>query len=139
LAQSPAGFCNIADKLLHFLQGLGSAQQIDLVEHNHDLLAPGAHPFKEGALAFGEGPINRGNEEYEVAARDKFFGDLLVFAQHGIDARRIHNCDIPQKVCRVANIEQTLRALLVFFLWAMAQHGDHVCSGDHTFFQDWSA
>ena len=75
------------------LLGLGG-QELDLVDHDHDLLAPVADLLQEGAFRFAEGSVGAGDEEDEVAAGHEVFGQLLVLADDRVGARRIDEVDL---------------------------------------------
>ncbi len=52
----------------------------------------------KGPLALGEGPVGRGDKDHQVAAGHKLLGQLLVAADDGVGARRVHDVDLSQKV-----------------------------------------
>ena len=80
----------------HFLLLRFGGQQLDLVDHDHDLLAPVADLLEEGAFRFAERPVGAGDEEDEVAAGHEMLGQLLVLADDGIGAGRIDQVDLLQ-------------------------------------------
>ncbi len=73
---------------------------VDLVDHDHDLLPPVADALEEGALALGERAVGRGDEEHQVRARHELAGDRLVLAMDGVGARGIDDVDVLEQLDR---------------------------------------
>jgi hypothetical protein len=73
---------------------------VDLVEDEHHLLAPGADLLEEGALALGERPVGRGDEEDEVGVGDELAGDRLVLAEDRVGPRGVDYLDLAQQLDR---------------------------------------
>ena len=69
-------------------------QDIDLVDDDDDLLAPGADLLEEGALGFGERPVCRGDEDHQVRTGHELGGDGLVLADDCVGAWRIDDVDL---------------------------------------------
>ena len=89
LAQERLGV--LAHEAEHLLPVLRAGQDVDLVHHEHDLLAPLADLLEEAALALGERPVGAGDEEHEVGAGDEVAGELLVPPDDRVGARRVHD------------------------------------------------
>jgi hypothetical protein len=79
---------------------LGGLQDVDLVDHDHDLLPPVADALEEGALALGERTVGRGDEEHHVRAGHELAGDRLVLAVDGVGARGIDDVDVLEQLDR---------------------------------------
>jgi hypothetical protein len=90
----------LSDEGLHLLELLLALEQVGLVEHDDDLLAPVADALQEDALAFGEGPVSGGDEQDQVGARHKLGGDGFVLADNGVGARGVHDADLDQQLGR---------------------------------------
>ena len=75
---------------------VGLVEDIDLVDDDHDLLAPGADALHEQALALRERTVGAGDEKDQVGARHEVLGDLLVTLDHRVGAGCIHDIDLPQ-------------------------------------------
>src|SRR5581483_4720059 len=98
-------FAIVPHEIDHFIKIVRLAQKINFIERDDNFFAPRAN-----TLALGEGAINGGDEQNEVAARDKLFGEPLMLAQNRIDSRRIDDADILQEVRRVGNFQYGLIA-----------------------------
>ena len=85
------------DEVLDFLQGSLIFEDVQLVHHQDDLLAPGQDALQELTLAFGQGMVGRGDEQHQVAARDELIGQPFVAADNGIRAGRIDNVQFLQE------------------------------------------
>ena len=59
----------VADKRQHLVELGRALEDVDLVDDDHDFLAPGANRLEEGALGFGERPVRRGDEQDEIGPR----------------------------------------------------------------------
>jgi hypothetical protein len=66
-------------------------EEVGLVHHDDDLLAPLAQRLEEGPLGLGVGPVGRREEEDEVGAGHEVAGERLVLAQHRVGTRRVHD------------------------------------------------
>src|SRR6185437_6826589 len=124
-----------AHERLDFYQPFRSLQHVDFVQDDNDFFPPGTDALHEGALALGEGTINGGDEQDQVAARDELFGEPLVFAFDGVCARRIDDADILQEVGRVVLFEQAAFALTLRAFLTVAHDDDLRCCRNHALFQ----
>ena len=87
-------------ELHHVDDVLFRLQDVDLVDHHHDLLPPVADALKEGALALGERAVGGGDEEDHVRAGDELARDRLVLAVDGVGAGRVDDVDVAQQLHR---------------------------------------
>src|SRR5579863_1223990 len=78
----------------NFRQRFRRLENIDLVEDDDHFFAPVTNAFQKYALALSKRAIYRGDEENQVAAWNKLFGESFVFAQYGVDTRGINDADI---------------------------------------------
>ncbi len=90
-------------KLDHVFDVIRRLQDVDLVHHEDDLLPPRANALDEGALAFAERAVDRGDKQDQVGARHEVLSDLLVPADHRVGARRVHDVDVAQPLRRVGH------------------------------------
>src|SRR5206468_927733 len=68
-AQQPAaGISNEGDDLVEIR---ASVENVYLVQHDDDLLAPALNDLKETALGFGERSIGRGHKQNEIRTRNE--------------------------------------------------------------------
>ena len=75
-------------------------QDVDFVDDDDDLLAPIADLFQESALALGERPVGRGDEEHQIGARHEAGRDEFVFANDGIRPGRIDDTHLAEQFDR---------------------------------------
>ena len=90
----------LGDEGEHAVDVLGRLQDVDLVDHDHDLLPPVADPLEEGALALGERAVGRGHEQDQVRPGDEVAGDRLVLAVDGVGARGVDDVDVLEQLDR---------------------------------------
>ena len=76
---------------------LRSLQNVALVDHDDDLLAPHSNLLHEEALGLGKWPIGRRHEKDEIAARDELRGHRFVLPDDGIGAGRIDDADLAEE------------------------------------------
>ena len=87
-------------KSITFDSVLFGADQVDLVDHDRDLLAPLADVRHELALALGERAVGGGDEEDQVGAGHELLGQRLVLADDGVRAGGVDERDLVEEVGR---------------------------------------
>ena len=88
----------VADKRQHLVELRRAFEDVDLVDDDHDLLAPGANRFDEGAFGLGERPVSRGDEQDEIGPRHELGRQALVLADDGVRARRVDDVEVLEEV-----------------------------------------
>ncbi len=101
-------------------------EQVGLVEHDHNLFAPLLDRRQEGALALGEGPLGRGDEQHQVGAGDEVARQLLVAANDRVGAGRIDDRQLAQHIGGETACEQKPLQRLLGRHVAVTQQGDPV-------------
>ena len=89
------------DESADFLQSRLVLQDIQLVHHKDDLLAPGQDALQELSLAFGQRMIGGCDKQYQIAARNIFVGQPLVAADDGIRPGGVHDVQFFQQRQRI--------------------------------------
>ena len=87
----------LGDERAHLLAIFGALEHVDLVDDDDDLLAPVADGLEERALALGERPIGRRDEQHEVGLRHELAGQPLVLAEDRVGARRVDDVEIAEQ------------------------------------------
>ena len=124
------------DEVADFLQGRVVFEDIHLVQHKDDFLAPGENAFEELALALGQGMIGGGDEQDQVTARDEFIGQPFVLADDGIRAGRINNVQFLQERQGIGEDGETFVHHLFGGLFAPLDQRDARGGGSGAFSQD---
>ncbi len=88
----------VADKRQHVVELGRTLEDVDLVDDDHDLLAPRANRLDEGALGFGERAVRRGHEQDEVGPRHELGRQALVLADDRVGARRVDDVEVLEEV-----------------------------------------
>ena len=115
------------------------AQQVGLVEKDHDLLAPLADRLEERPLALRVGPVRRRDEEHEVGAGQEIAGERLVLAEHGVGAGRVHDRDRAQDLDRRPDLADAVGARRARELRPVPQDPHARGGGRDPFLQDLGA
>ena len=110
-----------------------AGEDVDLVHHEHDLLAPLADLLQEAALALGEWPVGGGDEEDEVGAGDEVAGELLVPPDDRVGPGRVHDVDLAQQLGRMGALQQVGLEELLGDLGPVAEEVDPVGGGGDPF------
>src|SRR5262249_52613446 len=74
-----------------------AAEDVDLVDDDHDLLAPVPDLLHERTFGLGERTIRGCDEQHQVRARDEARGEPLVLPYDGIGARCVDDVDLPEQ------------------------------------------
>ena len=61
---------------------------------------------RNAALAFGERAVGRGDEEHQVGAGHEIAGQLLVLADDGVGAGRVHDGDLAEELGRDGALDE---------------------------------
>src|SRR5690606_22327487 len=77
--QQPAGIAG--DEAGNFLDLCVAFQQVDLVQDDDDLLAPVADFLQESPFRFTEGPVGRGDKQYQIRPRHKALRNRLMLPE----------------------------------------------------------
>ena len=93
----------VADKRQHFVELGRALEDVDLVDDDHDFLAPRANRGDEGALGFGERAVRRGHEQDEIGPRHELRRQALVLADDRVRARRVDDVEVLEEVDWGAN------------------------------------
>jgi hypothetical protein len=88
------------------LERARQGEDVDLVDDQHDLLAPRPDLLEELPLALGERAVGGGDEEDQVGARHEVAGQLLVAPHHRVGAGRVDDVQLAQQLRRVRPLEQ---------------------------------
>ena len=88
----------LGDEAADLLDVGGRVEDVDLVDHHHDLLAPLADALQEDPLALGERAVGGGHEQHQVGARHEVAGDRLVLAVDGVGARGVDDVDVLEQL-----------------------------------------
>ena len=108
---------------LHLHHVLSSVEDVRLVEHDDDLLAPVTSALEKGPFALGERPIDRRDEEDEIRSRHEVRGDALVLSVDRVRTGRVHDVDVPKHVDRRGENFQLLLDHLMPICLTVAKHG----------------
>ena len=90
----------VAHERQHLLELAGPLEDVDLVEDDDDLLAPGPDRLEERALGLGERPVRGGDEQHEIRPRHELRRQALVLADDRVGARRVDDVDVLEEVDR---------------------------------------
>ena len=90
----------LAHKRQHLVELRRALEDVDLVDDDHDFLAPGANRFDKGAFRLGEGTICRGHEQDEIGPRHELGRQALVLADDGVRARRVDDVEVLEELDR---------------------------------------
>ncbi len=104
----------------------GVGQDVDLVDDEHDLLAPRPDLLEEKPLALGERTVGGGDEKHEIGARHEVARQFLVPAHDGVRARRVDDVQLAQQLGRVRALEQVGLQLALRDVGPPAQQVDTV-------------
>jgi len=87
----------VADKRPDRVHVVLRVEQVDLVDHHDDLLAPFADLREELALALGEGAVGGGDEQHQVGPRHEPARQQPVRAGDGVGAGGVDHVDVAQQ------------------------------------------
>jgi hypothetical protein len=119
----------------HLLKFGDLGEDVHLVEHDHDLLAPVADRCEKEPLRFGERTVGRGDEENEVRSGDKVRREPLMLSQDRVRPWRVDNVYLLQQLHRCRHHAETVGADSACHAVAVLQHLNLVGRRCHTFLQ----
>ena len=96
-------------------------EEVSLVYDEQYLLPPVADELEVTALALGQGPLGRGDEQYQVAPRHEAPGKLLVVADDRVRPRRVDDGDLAQELVGVTPLQNPVPPSLLDRLVGVAQ------------------
>lgn len=100
IEETHAGF---ADELHDLREIALILEDVDLVDHQHDLLAQVSNALEKEALGFSEGAVGRRDEQHEIGPRHEVHRQPFVGAVDRVRSGGIHDVEIPQQRDRSAN------------------------------------
>ena len=125
-----------ANESNHFLHVGRALEDVDLVDHDDDLLAPAANRLEKGTLGLGERTVGRRHEEHQVGTRHEVGRQPLVLAHHGVGAGGVDDVDVAEQVGRSRDQAHAVVARFLTNLISVLEQVDGGRRRRHTLLQD---